>query len=58
MSAVRNVSELVERIAPSVGSESAPSPDLFRCRNCGRDVEPDADACQNCSSTNLRPLYL
>lgn len=58
MSAVWNVSEVVETIVPSVGSESDPGPDLSRCRNCGRDVKTDADACQNCSSTNLRPLYL
>lgn len=35
----------------------ARQPDLYKCRNCGRDADREADACPNCDSGNLRPLY-
>lgn len=57
MSAVRNVTETVGSFVPSIGSESGQEPDLFKCRNCGRDVDADEEDCPNCSSPNLRPLY-
>lgn len=57
MSAVGSLSETVESLVPSRGG-AEPAPSKYVCRNCGRDVDADADACHNCSSTNLRPLYL
>jgi rubrerythrin len=58
MRAVQNVTETASSVVPSIGSDPEQNPDLYKCRNCGRDVDPDAEDCPNCSSANLRPLYL
>lgn len=57
MRGVRNISETLGSIGPSVGA-SDPEPDAYKCRNCGREADPDADSCPNCASKNLRPLFL
>lgn len=57
MSAIRNISETADSFVPSLGS-TEDEPTMYRCRNCGRDADPDSDECPNCSSRNLRPFYV
>jgi len=57
LSVVQNITETVGSVTPNIRSDD-PEPDVLRCRNCGRDTDPDADTCDNCDSHTLRPIRL